>query len=211
MTELAGIDTRTLFTGLVVLVAVQRLVELRVARRNERSKRAAGGVEVGAGHYPVMVGLHTLFLVSCVAEVWLLDRPFLPWLAAAMVAVLGLASALRWWVIRSLGGAWTTRVIVVPGRPLVAGGPYRFLPHPNYLAVALEVAALPLVHTAYLTAVVFSIANGALLAVRIRTEDAALARLGVRPEVGPEPCTDVGSEGSGVAGRHGLRTPGERG
>ena len=195
MAELAGIDTRVLFTGLVALVAVERLAELRLARSNERRKRAAGGVEAGAGHYPVMVTLHALFLVSSVAEVWLLGRPFVPWLAAAMVGVLVLASALRWWVISSLGGAWTTRVIVVPGRPLVASGPYRFVPHPNYLAVAMEIAALPLVHTAYLTAVVFSLADGLLLAVRIRTENTALARFGVRA-----------GGGDGEAGGQGLPT-----
>ena len=198
MAELAGIDTRVLFTGLVALVAVERLAELRLARRNERRKRADGGLEVGTGHYPVMVTLHTLFLVSCVAEVWLLDRPFVPWLAAAMVGVLALASALRWWVISSLGGAWTTRVIVVPGRRLVASGPYRFVPHPNYLAVAMEIVALPLVHTAYLTAGVFSIANGLLLAVRIRTENAALARFGVRA-----------GGGDGETGGQRMPTPGD--
>ncbi|MGD2116480.1 MAG: isoprenylcysteine carboxylmethyltransferase family protein [Acidobacteriota bacterium] len=182
MVYLFGLDTRILFTGLVALVAVQRLVELRVARRNERRKRAAGGVEAGAGHYPVMVGLHTLFLLSCVAEVWLLPRPFVPWLGFVMLVVLAAASGLRWWVVRSLGGAWTTRVIVVPGAPLVASGPYRFFAHPNYVAVALEIAALPMVHTAYLTAGAFSLANGALLAVRIRTEEAALERHGGKGE-----------------------------
>ena len=198
MAELAGIDTRVLFTGLVALVAVQRLAELRLARRNERRKRADGGVEVGAGHYPVMVALHALFLVSCVAEVWLLDRPLVPGLAAAMVVVLALASALRWWVIRSLGGAWTTRVIVLPGRELVASGPYRYVAHPNYLAVAMEIVALPLVHTAWLTAAVFSLANGALLAVRIGAENAALARFG-----------GGGQAPGGPAGPHALRTPGD--
>lgn len=173
-------DTRLLFTALVVLVAVQRLVELRVARQNERRKLADGGVEAGAGHYPVMVALHTLFLGSSVAEVWLLDRPFVPVLAAAMVAVLAAAAALRWWVIATLGGEWTTRVIVVPGRPRIASGPYRLLSHPNYVAVVAEVAALPMVHTAYLTAALFSLANGLLLAVRIRTEEAALRRLAAR-------------------------------
>ncbi len=178
--HLLGFDTRLLFTVLVAVVAGQRLLELRVARRNERRQRAAGGVEAGAGHYPVMVALHTLFLVSCVAEVWLLPRPFVPWLAGAMLLVLVVASALRWWVVRTLGGAWTTRVIVVPGAPLAASGPFRFLRHPNYLAVALEIAALPLVHTAYWTAAAFSVANGALLAVRIRTEEEALERHGGR-------------------------------
>jgi len=87
------------------------------------------------------------------------------------------AAALRWWVITTLGREWTTRVIVVPGRPRIVFGPYRFLSHPNYLAVAAEIVALPLVHSAYLTAALFSLANGALLAVRIRTEEGALRRL----------------------------------
>lgn len=178
--QLFGLDTRVLFTALVVVVAGQRLLELRVARRNERRQRAAGGVEAGAGHYPVMVALHSLFLASCVAEVWLLPRPFLPWLALVTVLVLLFASGLRWWVIRALGGAWTTRVIVVPGAALVVSGPFRFLRHPNYLAVALEIAALPLVHTAYWTAAAFSVANGALLALRVRTEEEALERFGGR-------------------------------
>jgi len=172
-----GLDTRLLFTALVALVAAQRLLELRLARRNARRKLAAGGVESGAGHYPVMVGLHTLFLGACLAEVWLLGRPFVPLVAAAMVAVLVVAAALRWWVITTLGREWTTRVIVVPGRPRIVSGPYRFLSHPNYLAVAAEIVALPLVHSAYLTAALFSLANGALLAVRIRTEEGALRRL----------------------------------
>lgn len=178
MALLAGLDSRLLFTALVALVAVQRLLELRLARRNARTKLAGGGVEAGAGHYPVMVGLHTLFLVACLVEVWLLGRPFVPGLAVAMLAILVLAAALRWWVIATLGREWTTRVIVVPGRARITSGPYRFLAHPNYLAVAAEVAALPLVHTAYLTAALFSLANGALLAVRIRTEEAALRGLG---------------------------------
>lgn len=173
-----GLDTRLLFTGLVALVAVQRLLELRLARRNARRKLADGGVEAGAGHYPAMVALHTLFLGASVAEVWLFGRPFVPLLAVSMVAVLVAAAALRWWVIATLGGEWTTRVIVVPGRPRIASGPYRFVSHPNYLAVAAEVAALPLVHTAYLTSALFTVANGALLAVRVRTEEEALRRLG---------------------------------
>ena len=162
------------YLGLILLVAFQRLTELRLSRRNERLARAAGAVEFGAGHYPVMVAIHTLFLVSCVAEVLLLDRPFAPRAGGAMLLLLGLATALRYWAISSLGERWTTRVLVRPGAALVRTGPYRFLRHPNYLAVVLEIAALPLVHGAWLTAAVFSIANAALLTVRIRTEAAAL-------------------------------------
>lgn len=165
--------TRLLYTGLVALVALQRLAELTVSRRNEVRLRSRGAVEAGAGHYPVMVALHTGFLAACAAEVWLLDRPFVPALAAAALAVLLAASALRAWTLATLGGRWTTRVLVLPGEEPVTGGPYRHLRHPNYLAVVLEVAALPLVHTAWLTALVFSAADALLLWVRIRTEEGA--------------------------------------
>ena len=202
---LLGLDTRLLFTALVALVALERLVELRIAARNLRRARAAGGIEAGAGHYPVMVALHTLLLGACLAEVWLLPRPFVPWLALTMLGLLVAAALIRLWVIRTLGAAWTTRVIVVPGRPLATGGPYRFLRHPNYLAVVLEVAALPLVHTAYLTAALFSAANGALLAVRIRAEEEALLRHSGRGRgtgpgaAGPgAPADPVGPEGAGA-------------
>lgn len=168
-------DSRLLYTLLVLLVAVQRLVELRVSKRHERRLRARGAVEAGAGHYPVMVALHTLFLVSCVVEVWWLGRPFVPWLGWTALAVLVAAQGLRYWTISTLGERWTTRVLVPPDEPRVAGGPFRYLRHPNYLAVALEIAALPLVHAAWLTAVVFSLADALLLRVRIGVEERALA------------------------------------
>ena len=171
----AGADTRLLFTLLVALVALGRGVELVIAERNRRRLLARGAVEAGAGHYPSMVALHAAWLVAAPAEVWLLDRPFLPWLAFPMLALFALATALRWWVIATLGERWTTRILVLPEAPLVTGGPYRFLRHPNYLAVVVELAALPLVHTAWLTALLASAANAALLAVRITVEERALA------------------------------------
>jgi methyltransferase len=177
MTTLLGIDTRILYTALVALVAVARLVELRIAKRNARNLLAQGGVEAAPGHYPVMVLLHTGFLFACPLEVWLLDRLFRPALAAPMLVLLGLAAALRFWVIATLDGRWTTRIICLPGVPPVLGGPYRFVRHPNYLAVVAEIAALPLVHGAWLTALVFSAANAWLLRVRIRAEEEALSRL----------------------------------
>jgi methyltransferase len=170
-------DTRLLYTILVALVAAGRLVELRIAARNRRRLLARGGVEAAPGHYPWMVLLHTAFLISCPLEVWLLGRPFLPALAAVMLLLVVLATALRYWVIRTLDGRWTTRIIVLPGTPPVVGGPYRRLRHPNYLAVCTEVAALPLVHTAWLTAVVFSVLNALVLRVRIRSEEGALKSL----------------------------------
>jgi methyltransferase len=166
------------YTLLVVLVGLIRLVELSVAQRNLRWARERGGVETGAGHYPVMVALHSALLLGCVVEVWLADRPFLPWLGWPMLVLLVAAHALRWWCIRTLGRQWNTRVIRVPGMPLVTGGPYRWLKHPNYVAVVVEGVALPLVHAAWLTAVVFTVLNAALLRVRIAVEDAALRSLG---------------------------------
>lgn len=165
------------YTGLIVLVMVQRLVELRVAQRNQRWLEARGAVEIGRGHYPLMVAMHTAFLISCLAEPWLLDRPFVPLLAAAMIGVLLVATGLRIWVIRSLGRRWTTRVLVLDGAEPVTTGPYRYVAHPNYLAVVLEVAALPLVHTAWLTAAVFTVVNALVLSVRIRVEERGLERM----------------------------------
>jgi methyltransferase len=164
------------FVALVVAVGLERLAELRLTRQHERTLFFRGAIEHGRRHYPVMVALHTGLLLAAPLEAWLLERPFLPALGWPLVGVVALTMALRWWVIATLGDRWTTRVIVVPGAPLVAGGPFRFLPHPNYLAVALEVVALPLVHTAWWTAAAFGLANLALLRVRIRVEDRALGR-----------------------------------
>ncbi|WP_327138135.1 hypothetical protein OG585_36150 [Streptomyces sp. NBC_01340] len=160
---------------LVAAVAAERVAELVVARRNERWSSARGAIVTGQGHYPAMVALHTGLLVGCPAEVWLADRPFVPALAWPMLAVLAGAQALRWWCIWTLGPRWNTRVIVLPGLPLVTSGPYRLLRHPNYVAVVAEGAALPLVHTAWVTAAVFTVLNAALLTVRIRCENRALA------------------------------------
>ncbi|MFF3468762.1 isoprenylcysteine carboxyl methyltransferase family protein [Streptomyces sp. NPDC001984] len=160
---------------LVAAVAAERVAELVVARRNERWSTARGAIVTGQGHYPAMVALHTGLLVGCPAEVWLADRPFVPALAWPMLAALAGAQALRWWCIGTLGPRWNTRVMVVPGLPLVTSGPYRLLRHPNYVAVVAEGVALPLVHTAWFTAAVFTVLNAALLTVRIRCENRALA------------------------------------
>jgi methyltransferase len=165
----------TAYVLLVAAVGVERLAELVVATRNARWAFAHGGVESGRGHYPVMAAMHTVFLVACLAEVAIADRPFLPWLGWPMLALVVASQALRWWCVATLGHQWNTRVIVVPGLPLVSGGPYRWLRHPNYVAVVVEVAALPLVHTAWVTALVFTLANAAILTVRIPVEEHALA------------------------------------
>ncbi|MFJ4856279.1 isoprenylcysteine carboxyl methyltransferase family protein [Streptomyces sp. NPDC088730] len=162
------------YTALVLAVAGERLAELVVALRNTRWALARGGVETGRAHYPAMVALHTTLLLGCLVEVRLADRPFVPLFGWAMVAVVVAAQGLRWWCVRTLGHRWNTRVIVVPGLPLVTGGPYRLLRHPNYAAVAAEGLALPLVHGAWLTAALFTVLNAALMTVRVRCEEAAL-------------------------------------
>ena len=162
---------------LIAAVACERVAELVVSKRNLAWSRTQGGIEFGAAHYPAMVILHTGLLVGCLAEVILLDRPFLPWLGWPMLAIVVAAQALRWWCITTLGQQWNTRVVVIPGAPRISGGPYRLLPHPNYVAVIAEGIALPLVHTAWITALVFTVLNGALLATRITTENTALASL----------------------------------
>ncbi|HEX8304046.1 MAG TPA: isoprenylcysteine carboxyl methyltransferase family protein [Jatrophihabitans sp.] len=172
------VSSATAYTALILLVGLERLAELVVSQRNLRWSRQRGGVETGAGHYPAMVALHSALLVGCLAEVWLLDRPFVPLLGWPMLVVVLAAQALRWWCIRTLGPQWNTRIVVVPGGGRVSSGPYRYLRHPNYVAVVLEGIALPLTHTAWLTAVVFSALNAALLSVRIRSESRALAMLG---------------------------------
>jgi methyltransferase len=160
------------YVVLVVLVGFERVAELVVSLRNAKWSFAQGGVESGRGHYPFMVVLHTGLLAACLVEAS--QRPFIPLLGWTMFAVVLLSQGLRWWCITVLGRQWNTRVIVVPGLRLVAGGPYRWLRHPNYVAVVAEGIALPLVHTAWVTAVVFTALNIPLLAVRIRTEEAAL-------------------------------------
>jgi methyltransferase len=168
--------TQTLYLSLVVAVALERLIELAITRRNLAWARQHRAREHGRDHYAWMVATHASFLVACPAEVIALDRPFLPLLGVPMLVLLAGAMALRYWAIATLGRRWTTRVLVVPGLPVVTGGPYRWLRHPNYLAVMIEVAALPLVHSAWLTAVVWSAANALVLRARIRSEEAALRR-----------------------------------
>lgn len=176
MSELLA-GSRGLYVVLVAVVVVARLVELGVARRHLVWARRHGGVERGAAHYPVMVALHAGLLAGCLVEVLVFRTPYVPALAMSMLVLLVAAHALRWWCIRSLGMQWNTRVVVVPGLPLVQRGPYRFLRHPNYVAVVAEGIALPLVHGAWVTALVFTVCNAALLTVRIQVEERALAEV----------------------------------
>jgi methyltransferase len=165
------------FTVLVALVAVERVVELVVSKRNLRWSRAHGGVEYGHSHYPYMVVLHVGLLVGCLVEVWVWQRPLIPALSLLMLVLVLASQALRWWCIATLGHRWNTLVVIVPGMPRVTGGPYRWLRHPNYVAVVIEGIALPMVGFAWVTAIVFTVLNAWLLTVRLRVENAALATL----------------------------------
>jgi methyltransferase len=169
----------TWYVVLVAAVALERVAELVVSRRNAAWSLQRGGVEYGARHYPAMVVLHTALLAACLLEVLGAGRPFVPALGWPMLLVVVASQALRWWCITTLGHQWNTRVIVVPGLRLVARGPYRRLRHPNYVAVVAEGIALPLVHSAWVTALCFTALNAVLLRVRISTENAALDSLGV--------------------------------
>jgi methyltransferase len=153
---------------ILALVTLQRLAELPWARANTKRLRAAGGHEVAAGHYPLIVLLHLAWL----ACLWLLapGRP----ISLPLLAVFGLVELGRIWVLATLGRRWTTRIIVVPGETLVARGPYRVLAHPNYLVVALEIALLPVVFGLWEVALVFSVLNAIILTIRIRSEAKAL-------------------------------------
>ena len=155
---------------IILLVALQRVSELILAQRNTRRLLAQGAVEHGARHYPLFVLLHGGWLVA----LWLAVPPTASISGVLLVLFCGLQAA-RIWVIASLGPFWTTRILTLPEAPLVARGPYRWFKHPNYLVVACEIPLLPLVFGAWQLALIFGLANLALLAYRIRVEDAALA------------------------------------
>ena len=160
----------------VGLVALQRLLELALSRRNERILRARGALERGQRHYPLMVALHSLWLLSTLVE-GILRGPDLPALWPIPLALFLLVQPLRYWAILSLGENWNTRIMAVPGAKLVRRGPYRYLNHPNYVVVVVEILTFPLIFGAWITALVFSILNAALLSERIRQENQALREL----------------------------------
>lgn len=172
-----ALDSRLAFLAVVALVGAERLLELLLSRRNARRAFARGGVETESRRFfATMAVAHGAFLAAGPLEVYLAGRPFRPGLAVAMTTLLAGAMALRYWAVVTLGDRWNTRVIVVPGEPVATGGPYRYLRHPNYLAVVVETFALPLVHGAWGAALAASAVNAWLLAVRIRNEERALAR-----------------------------------
>ena len=168
-----------LYAVFVLATGVERLFEMRVSKRNAAAAFARGGIEYGTRHFPWMVALHTGLLLACIVEVVVLQRPFIPWLGWPMLAIALLCQAGRYWIIHSLGAQWNTRVIVVPDAPRVdSRGLYRWFTHPNYVIVAIEGVALPLVHTAWITAIVFTLLNAVLLlGFRIPVENRALRQL----------------------------------
>ena len=155
----------------LALVTLQRLGELWLAERNTRRLLAKGAHEIGRGHYPFMVAVHAGWLVA----LWLLGPG--PPLHVWPLAVYALLQVARVWVIATLGERWTTRIIVLPGAPLVRHGPYRWLDHPNYWIVVAEIAVLPLVFGLPVVAAFFTVLNAIILWVRIRQENKALAAL----------------------------------
>lgn len=165
---------RWVFTGLVALLALQRIYELRLSGRHEALIRARGGREHAAWQVQAMKALHAGWFIAMLVEVHALHRPFLPGLSLLAMITLIVGQSLRYAAIRSLGWRWTVNVMTLPGLPLVRKGIYRYLRHPNYLGVVLEILAVPLLHCAYVTAIIFSLANLLLLSARIRTENRAL-------------------------------------
>ena len=161
----------TAFHWIIAAVAVQRLAELVYARRNSAGLLARGGVDHGAGHYPLIMALHAAWLAALIVMV-----PVDAAVRWPVIALYGVVQVARYWTLVALGANWTTRIIVVPGEATVRRGPYRFVRHPNYWVVACELALLPLAVGAWQIALLISALNGVLLRHRIRVEDTALGR-----------------------------------
>lgn len=185
-------ESRIAFTMIVLLVALQRLGELRRSARNEAQLRAVGGIEHAPAQMKWMRGLHASWLLAMPVEVWWFRAPFIPALAASAMLVFGLGQCLRMLAIRELGARWTVTIMTVPGEEARSTGPFKYIRHPNYLGVALEIAALPLIHGAWVTALIATLGNAILLRARIRAEESALRaqshyeeRLGARARFVP--------------------------
>lgn len=163
------------FTILAALV-VERIAELRLSNRNARLAFARGGIELGRGQYRIIVVFHTLFIAACAAGAMRYAPAFPPALSMAALAGEIAAQTLRYWSVATLGQNWNTRVIVIPDVEPVTSGPYRYIRHPNYVAVALEIACVPLIRGLVTIAIVFSAGNAILLAFRIRLEERALGK-----------------------------------
>lgn len=169
------LTTKVVFVGIVVAVFLQRLFELRISQRHVAYLLSQGGREHGSNYLWVVKVLQLSWFVAMIAEVWWLERPFVPALAAVGLSAAIAGQCLRYLSMQALGSRWTLPIITIPGAPVVDSGIYRYLRHPNWLGVILEIAALPLIHRAYLTAIFFSVANAVLMVKRIHTEEQALS------------------------------------
>ena len=166
------------FSIFLLFVISQRLIELLIAKRNERILKAQGGIEFDKNGYRVIVVMHVVFFVSLICEKVFLSRMLNSyWIIFA--ALFGVAQFLRYWAIKSLGVYWNTKILVLPNHKLVIAGPYKFLRHPNYLAVIVEIAVIPLIFSCYLTACIFSVINFILLRRRIKIEENALRKTSI--------------------------------
>jgi len=162
------------FLGLLLAVALLRIVELQISRRHQQEMIARGAAKVDEPRFRWMVALHTAVLLGAALEVVFLRRPFIPLLAAIMFAIFLAANVVRWWVIRTLGDHWNVQVMDSTRLGVISSGPFRYVRHPNYAAVFAEMLALPLIHTAWITAVVGSLAHVAVLSKRLSTEERVL-------------------------------------
>lgn len=167
----------TAFTILLVLVAIERIVELIISKRNLKWSFAQGGIEYGRSHYKYMVVIHLFLLVGSLIEVWVTKPSLNLTLSWTMFALAFASQGLRWWCISTLGQRWNTLVVIIPGMPAITSGPYKWFKHPNYVAVVIEGFALPLVGFAWRTALIFSALNFFVLRARLKSENAALATL----------------------------------
>ncbi|MET0283241.1 MAG: isoprenylcysteine carboxylmethyltransferase family protein [Polyangiales bacterium] len=166
------------YVCLLVCVVIQRLIEVWISRRNEAALLQEGASEHAPEQMPWMIALHAGWLLSSLLEVFLFDRPFRVWLAVLALLVFSAGQVLRLLAMQALDDRWTVKIITLPGAPAISDGVFQYVRHPNYLGVVLEIAALPLVHGAWLTSILFSLANGLLLRARIRAEERALRETG---------------------------------
>lgn len=167
--------TQFIFTAIVAAVIIQRLLELRISQRNVAALLAQGGQVQNDNLLSLVKGLQVSWWLAMLAEVWWLGRPFIPWLAAIALLLTMAGQVLRFLSMKALGTGWTLPILTIPDQPVVSQGIYRYLRHPNWLGVMLEIVGLPLVHSAYWTALVFAIANLLIMRQRIRTEEKALS------------------------------------
>ncbi|MCY7784680.1 MULTISPECIES: isoprenylcysteine carboxyl methyltransferase family protein [unclassified Bacillus (in: firmicutes)] len=168
-----------MFWLLISILIAQRAAEMAVARQNEQKVKKQGAIEFGENHYPYIIIMHILFFLSLIAEVLLLNKQPSSWWIGIAAAIL-IVQAVRYWALCSLGAYWNTKILVVPGAELVKKGPYRWMKHPNYTVVILEILLIPLLYQAYVTMSLFSVLNAALLTIRIRAEDKALEEYSIK-------------------------------